>query len=168
MAARRVVQRRGRWRWRIRHSRALYFNSQGSHETYDFPNLFPHHLSLISRHRPQTTVRCAGNTRNPRETRRNEETKQRALLLRHEAETPWSRWVSRNRNHVASVRNSTASQTTSCMRVFQFGSWRVSLIEKSSKPATPIYFYRRIRLSTDCAISSGGSLRKPPVEIHDL
>jgi hypothetical protein len=28
-----------------------------------------------------------------------------------------------------------------------------------------IYFYRQIRLSTDCAISSGGSLRKPPLEI---
>jgi hypothetical protein len=28
-----------------------------------------------------------------------------------------------------------------------------------------IYFYRRIRLSTDCAISSGGSLIKPPLEI---
>jgi hypothetical protein len=41
----------------------------------------------------------------------------------------------------------------------------VTLVEKSSKPAAPIYFYRRIRLSTDCAISSGGSLRKPPLEI---
>ena len=40
-----------------------------------------------------------------------------------------------------------------------------ALVEKSSKPAAPIYFYRRIRLSTDCAISSGGSLRKPPLEI---
>jgi hypothetical protein len=40
-----------------------------------------------------------------------------------------------------------------------------ALVEKSSKPAAPIYFYRRIRLSTDCAIFSGGSLRKPPLEI---
>jgi hypothetical protein len=28
-----------------------------------------------------------------------------------------------------------------------------------------IYFYRRIRLSTDYAIFSGGFLRKPPLEI---
>jgi hypothetical protein len=62
-------------------------------------------------------------------------------------------------------------------------SYHYSLVEKSSKSATPIYFYRRIWLSTDCAIptggflkktatrnriSSGGSLRKPPVKIHDL
>jgi hypothetical protein len=44
----------------------------------------------------------------------------------------------------------------------------VTLVQKGSKPAGTIYFYRRIRLSTDCVISSGGSLRKPPVEIHDL
>jgi hypothetical protein len=46
-----------------------------------------------------------------------------------------------------------------------------TLVEKGSKPAETIYFYRRIRLSTDCVISSGGFLRKPPlkiVEIHDL
>ena len=41
----------------------------------------------------------------------------------------------------------------------------IPLVQKGSKPAAPIYFYRRIRLSTDCAISSGGSLRKPPLEI---
>jgi hypothetical protein len=40
-----------------------------------------------------------------------------------------------------------------------------ALVEKGSKPAGTIYFYRRIRLSTDCVISSGGSLRKPPLEI---
>jgi hypothetical protein len=43
-----------------------------------------------------------------------------------------------------------------------------STSKKGSKPAGTIYFYRRFRLSTDCVISSGGSLRKPPVEIHDL
>jgi hypothetical protein len=56
-------------------------------------------------------------------------------------------------------------------RCAQVGPWprcpwmHDPLVEKSSKPAAPIYFYRRIRLSTDCAISSGGSLRKPPLEI---
>jgi hypothetical protein len=40
-----------------------------------------------------------------------------------------------------------------------------ALVEKGSKPAGTIYFYKRIRLSTDCVISSGGSLRKPPLEI---
>jgi hypothetical protein len=29
-----------------------------------------------------------------------------------------------------------------------------------------IYFYRRIRLSTDCAIFSGGFLRKPPLKSY--
>jgi hypothetical protein len=42
---------------------------------------------------------------------------------------------------------------------------QVPLVEKGLKPAGTIYFYRRIRLSTDCVISSGGSLRKPPLEI---
>jgi hypothetical protein len=41
----------------------------------------------------------------------------------------------------------------------------VALVQKGSKPAGTIYFYRRFRLSTDCVISSGGSLRKPPLEI---
>jgi hypothetical protein len=39
------------------------------------------------------------------------------------------------------------------------------LVQKGSKSAGTIYFYRRIRLSTDCVISSGGSLRKPSLEI---
>jgi hypothetical protein len=34
---------------------------------------------------------------------------------------------------------------------------------KRLKACGTIYFYKRIRLSTDCAIFSGGSLRKPPV-----
>jgi hypothetical protein len=41
----------------------------------------------------------------------------------------------------------------------------MTLVQKGSKPAGTIYFYRRFRLSTDCVISSGGSLRKPPLEI---
>jgi hypothetical protein len=36
---------------------------------------------------------------------------------------------------------------------------------KSSKHVGTIYFYWRIRLSTDCVIYIGGSLRKPPLEI---
>jgi hypothetical protein len=40
-----------------------------------------------------------------------------------------------------------------------------TLVQKGSKPAGTIYFYRRFRLCTDCVISSGGSLRKPPLEI---
>jgi hypothetical protein len=36
---------------------------------------------------------------------------------------------------------------------------------KTLKAYGAIYFYRRIQLSTDCAIFSGGFLRKPPLEI---
>jgi hypothetical protein len=36
---------------------------------------------------------------------------------------------------------------------------------KKLKACGTIYFYRRIRLSTDCAIFSGGFLRKPPLKI---
>jgi hypothetical protein len=39
------------------------------------------------------------------------------------------------------------------------------LVEKGSKPAGTIYFYRRIRLSTDYVMFSGGSLKKLPLEI---
>jgi hypothetical protein len=42
---------------------------------------------------------------------------------------------------------------------------KVSLVEKSSKTAVEFNFYRRIRLSTASAISSGGFLTKPPLEI---
>jgi hypothetical protein len=33
------------------------------------------------------------------------------------------------------------------------------------KAQSAVYFYRRIQLSTDCAIFSDGSLSKPPLEI---
>jgi hypothetical protein len=36
---------------------------------------------------------------------------------------------------------------------------------KRLKACGAVYFYSRIRLSTDCAIFSGGFLRKPPLEI---
>jgi hypothetical protein len=39
---------------------------------------------------------------------------------------------------------------------------------KRLKACRMIYFYRRIRLSTACAIFSGGSLRKPHVKIYDF
>jgi hypothetical protein len=36
---------------------------------------------------------------------------------------------------------------------------------KRFKACGAVYFYRRIRLSTVCAIFNGGFLRKPPLEI---
>jgi hypothetical protein len=36
---------------------------------------------------------------------------------------------------------------------------------KMLKACGVVYFYRRIQLSTACAIFSGGFLRKPPLEI---
>jgi hypothetical protein len=36
---------------------------------------------------------------------------------------------------------------------------------KRLKACGAVYFYRRIQLSTVCAIFSGGFLRKPPLEI---
>jgi hypothetical protein len=42
---------------------------------------------------------------------------------------------------------------------------RTFISRKRFNTCGTIYFYRQIRLSTDCAISSGGSLRKSPLEI---
>jgi hypothetical protein len=65
----------------------------------------------------------------------------------------------------------TAGQATAALRYATpfvmrcVAVWRISTSRKRLNACGTIYFYRQIRLSIDCAIFSGGFLRKQPLEI---
>jgi hypothetical protein len=48
---------------------------------------------------------------------------------------------------------------------FEYELAETNTSRKRLKACGVVYFYRRIQLSTVCAIFSGGFLRKPPLEI---